>query len=304
MSLNRILLIGASGNLGSLILNHLISSPSGFQVIVLSRESSKATFPQDKRLEIRRVGDDYPPDGLQAAFRDADAVISAISMAGMHQQYKFIDAAIAAGVKRYFPTEFGLDDLPDWLVELRPMFRIKHDVRDYLAAKYAEKGQQGLEWTEIVCNVFFEMGVMSGFFQFDWSSRTATLIDGGDAKWVVTTLDTVALAVVRALEKPEVTKNRLLLVQDFRTSQREILDAIEQRTREKWGVRHVQYAPWLEEVKNLVRRGDESALPKLTFATVVPGSRWEDREEFANRLLGLPTKSFDEAMDAALKNVV
>lgn len=302
MSLKRILVIGASGNLGSLILKHLLSSPFEFQVIVLSRASSKSELPQDKRIETRRVGDDYPASELEAAFRDVDAVISAISMAGMHQQYRFIDAAIAAGVKRYFPTEFGLDDLPDWLIELRPMFRTKHDVRDYLISKQQQGSQ--LEWTGVICNVFFEMGVTSGFFQLDWPSKTATLIDGGTQKWVATTLDTVALAVVRALERPEATKNRLLLIQDFRTSQREILDAVQRKTGTEWKVRNVEYAPWLEEAKDLARKGDDAALPRLTFATVVTGSQWENRDEFANPLLELPTKSFDEAIDSALKGVV
>ncbi|KAL2427198.1 Oxidoreductase aprR [Exophiala dermatitidis] len=326
LPLKRILIIGASGNLGSLILHHLASSPNGFSIIVLSRTSSTAQFPAN--IQIRRVSDDYPVSELNEAFRGVDAVISSISMAGMHHQYKFIDAAIAAGVRRYFPTEFGLDDLPDWLIELRPMFRIKHDVRDYLVAKQtaettessnelskesaassssAAAAAAALEYTLIVCNVFFEMGVLSGFFGLDWSTKTATLIDGGTAKWVATTLDTVAIAVVRALERPEQTKNKLLLVQDFRTSQREILDGVEKRTATKWKVRNVEYGPWLEEAKELVRKGEdlERALPMLTFATVVTGSEWEGkREEFANGLLDLKTKSFDEALDGALRGVV
>ncbi|EHY52099.1 hypothetical protein HRR83_003336 [Exophiala dermatitidis] len=312
--LKRILIIGASGNLGSLILHHLSSSPFEFTIIVLSRASSTAQFPAG--IQVRRVSDDYPLAELIEAFRDIDAVISSISMAGMHHQYKFIDAAIAAGVRRYFPTEFGLDDLPDWLIELRPMFRIKHDVRDYLVAKQktAESTKStepsasaALEYTLIVCNVFFEMGVLSGFFGLDWSTKTATLIDGGTTKWVATTLDTVAIAVVRALERPEATKNKLLLVQDFRTSQREILDGVEKRTGTKWKVRNVEYGPWLEEAKELVRKGEDlqRALPMLTFATVVTGSEWEGkRPEFANGILDLKPKSFDEALDGALKGVV
>lgn len=296
MTLNRVLLIGA-GNLGSLIIKHLLASPSKFTVTVLSRESSTAQFPSS--VKIARIADDYPPSQLVTAFQNQDVVISAISMAGMDQQYKFIDAAVEAKVKRYIPTEYGLDQLPDWLVELRPMFRTKHDVRDYCMAK----GKEGvLEWTCIVCNVFFEMGVQSGFFQFDWKTRKVELIDGGEAKWPATTLDTVALAVVRVLEKDEATRNRLLLIQDFRTSQKQILDALQERTG-KWEVENVRYETWLEEAKERVRKGDDSALMKLTFASVVTGADWEGREEFANTLLDLPTQSFEEALEGALKGV-
>lgn len=294
MSLKRVLIIGAAGNLGSLTLNHLLASPANFSVTVLSRQSSTAQFPSS--VAVSHIDDDYPTSELVQAFQNIDVVISAISMTGMHHQYKFIDAAVAAKVKRYIPTEYGLDDLPDWLVELRPMFRIKHDVRDYLASKEKD----GLEWTCIVCNVFFEMGVKSGFFQFDWAAKKATLLDGGETKWVATTLDTVAVAVVRAIEKADLTRNKLLLIQDFRTSQREILDAVQEKTG-KWQVEEEDYGKWLEEAKDRVRGGDDSALSQLTFGSVLTGSEWERRPEFANSLLGLSPKTFEEAFEGALR---
>ncbi|KIW33313.1 uncharacterized protein PV07_00171 [Cladophialophora immunda] len=289
MAFKRICLIGASGNLGSLILKHLLASPQNFQVTVLSRNSSTAKFPD--AVTVIRVADDYPVSELTEAFKDVDVVVSAVSMMGMHEQYKFIEACLAAKVKRYFPTEFGLDDLPDWLLQLREMFKIKHDVRDYLISKE----DTGLEWTSICCNAFFEMGVASGFFQLDWQTKKAVLIDGGEPKFVATTLDTVALAVVRAIEKPEVSKNRILLVQDFRTSQKEILDAVQQKV-PGWQVENVEYGSWLEKGKEQVRSGDNSALPKLTFGTFAQGNQYEGRPEFGNQLLDLPAKSFSEAM--------
>lgn len=300
MALTKILLIGAGGNLGSLILKHLLASPAQFKVTVLTRESSSAgssnAFPSS--VTVRKIADDYPPAGLVEAFTGEDVVISAISMTGMHLQYRFIDAAVEAKVKRYFPTEFGLDELPDWLVELRPMFRIKHDVRDYLATKEKD----GLEWTAIVCNVFFEMGVMSGFFNFFWDQKKVVLVDGGDVKWVATTLDTVAVAVVRSIEREDKTRNKLLLVQDFRTSQKELLDKVREKTGDVWTVENVKYDDWLEEAKATVRGGDNSALGKLTFGTVLLGSKWEERAEFGNNLLDLPAKSFEDAIQSVLKD--
>jgi len=302
MPLTRVLLIGASGNLGSLILGHLLASTTKFEITALTRKSSSTGTSLPPSVSVKSVADDYPGAELVEAFRDVDVVISAISMMGMHEQYKFIDAAVEAKVKRYIPTEFGLDSLPDWLVELRPMFRIKHDVRDYLIA-LADKG--AIEWTGIVCNVFFEMGVQSGFFQFDWSTKSALLIGDGGTKWVATTLDTVALAVARAIETPRetLTRNKLLLIQDFRTSQKQILDAIQSKTNTTWKVESVVYDDWLDQIQTQVRNGDDSALSKLTFATVVTGSDWEGRPEFANALLELPTRPFDQAMEAALRDI-
>ena len=121
-------------------------------------------------------------------------------MMGMGVQYKIINACLAAKMKLYF-------FVADWLLEVREIFKIKHDVRSHLTSEDIT----GLEWTSICCNASFEMGVGSGFFQSNWKDKTVVLLHGGNAKWVACTLDTAAIAVVRAIEKPDVTRNRILL---------------------------------------------------------------------------------------------
>ncbi|KAF2651554.1 NmrA-like family protein [Lophiostoma macrostomum CBS 122681] len=295
MTLNRILLIGGTGNLGTLILKHLLASPSNFTVSVLSRRSANTSH-YPAAVKIVQVDDDYPPDQLTPAFSDTDVVISAISMMGMHHQPKFIDACVAAKVKRYIPTEFGLEDLPQWLLDLRPMFKTKHDVRDYLVSKESA----GLSWTCVCCNVFFEMGIESGFFQFYWAQKRAVLLNDGELQWPATTLDTVAIAVVRVIEKEELTANKILLIQDFMTSQKEVLNEIEQRTG-KWEVQKRELGPWLDEAKEKTRNGQNEELSKLTFAVAREAGDWAKREEYANALLDLPTKPFKKAIEQALE---
>lgn len=298
MALNRVLLIGAAGNLGSLVLQYLLASPANLSVKVLSRESSTAKFPPS--ISVSHVPDDYPHDILVDAFKDIDVIIAAVAMPAMGQQFKFIDAAIAAGVKRYIPTEYGLEDLPDWLVKIRPMFQTKHDVRDYLVSKEKD----GLEWTGVLCNMFFDMGVRSGLFQFDWKAKKATIIqvNGKEEKWVATTLDTVALAVVKAIEKADLTKNKILLIQDFPVTQRMILDVIQEK-QGPWQIAEVEFEEWLNEAKDLVRGGNSMAASKFTFAAVVTGTEWEGRDEFANGLLELPKKDFKNEVYRVLRGM-
>ncbi|KAJ9604385.1 hypothetical protein H2200_011219 [Cladophialophora chaetospira] len=295
MAFKSICLIGASGNIGVPTLKHLLASEQNFKVTVISRESSTAKFPDG--VTVKRVPDDYAVDKLTEAFQGIDVVIGALSMMGMGEQYKIIDACLAAKVKRYFPTEFGLDELPDWLLQLREMFKIKHDVRDYLISKEGT----GLEWTSICCNAFFEMGIASGFFQLFWKDKKAVLLDGGEPKWVACTLDTVALAIVKSIEKPEASKNRILLVEDFRTSQKEILVAVQKKV-PGWEVENVESGPWLEKGKEAVRNGDNSQLGKLTFGTFAQGNHYEGRPEYGNDVLGVSKKSFSEAMDLFWKD--
>lgn len=297
MTLHRVLLIGGTGNLGSLILKHLQSSTSKFAISVLARRSSsQRNYPTG--VSVVDIDDDYPTAQLVEAFGNADVVISAISMSGMHHQQKFIDACVEAKVKRYIPTEFGLDDLPQWLLDLRPMFKTKHDVRDYLASKEAT----GLSWTSICCNVFFEMGIENGFFQFNWNEKKATLVNDGTMQWPATTLDTVALAVVRVIEKEEATANQILLIQDFMTSQKEILDEIEKRTG-SWNAEKRGLESWLEEAKEKVKQGNNQELGKLTFAVAQQAGDWSEKENFANKLLQLPTKTFEKEIGPVIESL-
>ena len=46
---------------------------------------------------------------LKAAFQGQDAVISLVGGTALGDQNKLIDAAIAAGVKRFLPSEYGSD---------------------------------------------------------------------------------------------------------------------------------------------------------------------------------------------------
>lgn len=297
MPLNRVLLIGGTGNLGNLILKYLLASPSNFTISVLSRRSSNGTsYPSN--VSVVEVDDDYPSAQLVGAFRNADVVISAISMTGMHHQQKFIDACVEAKVQRYIPTEFGLDDLPQWLLELRPMFKTKHDIRDYLASKEGT----GLTWTSLCCNVFFEMGIESGFFQFYWKEKKAILIGDATVQWPATTLDTVAIAVVGIIENEKATANKILLIQDFMTSQKEILDEIEKQTG-KWDVEKRDFDAWLEDAKEKTKQGHNEELPKLTFAVARSAGDWSRKENFANALLGLPTKTFAKEIGLAISSV-
>lgn len=299
MSLKNVLVIGGGGNVGKYVLKHLKGSDHAFKIAVLSRKSSSAKFPS--WVDVRRVSDDYPPMELVTAFEGMEVIVSAISMFGMLEQFKFIDAAVAAGVKRYFPTEYGLDKIPDWLVEIRPVFRIKHEVREYLKSK--ENG--GLSWTGVVCNSLFEFAVLHGLGQVDLNTRFIELVDGGTTRWASTTLDTVGLAIVRSIERPAQTKNREILIQDFMTSQKDIFEAVETRVG-PWEAKELNSDTWLRQAMERVRNGDQSQLPKLTFSLMGIKGRgidFRDKDNYANDLLNLPKKSFQDSVQPLLSQI-
>ena len=151
MSLSKILLIGASGNLGSVFLPILLAEPS-FTVSILSRSSSTATFPANVR--VHKVPDSYPESALIEAFQGQDVVISTLSLTNLGPQKTFIDAAVKAGVKRFVPSEFGADLSNGKAAELMPFFyKPKREIGEYLVSKEKD----GLTWTGFTTGLFWEM---------------------------------------------------------------------------------------------------------------------------------------------------
>lgn len=150
-ALTSVLLIGAGGNLGPTILNALTSDPR-FTVSILTRKSSKSTFPS--HLTIHRVSDDYPESELVSAFKGQDAIVVTIARASAHKQKDFIDAAVKAGVKRFVPSEFGGDTANEKALAILPrLYGGKKEVVDYLK----EKENDGLTWSAFVTGPFFEL---------------------------------------------------------------------------------------------------------------------------------------------------
>lgn len=144
---------GATGNLGPSIVNALLEA--GFQVTVLNRIGSKP-HPTLNSIEV-----DYTSvPSLTAALQGKDVFISNIPHHGV--QKPLIDAAIAAGVKRFLPSEFGMDVMRDGKTANLPYFRDgKKAIQEYLRRKSAE----GMEmtWTSVVTGLFLDWCLDVGF---------------------------------------------------------------------------------------------------------------------------------------------
>lgn len=85
-------------------------------------------------------------------FRGQDAVVSSIPRTSVTVQIMIIDAAIAAGVKRFLPSEYGGDSsLPG--IEKKLSFTAgKQQIGEYLMSKETE----GLTWTRVFTGPFLD----------------------------------------------------------------------------------------------------------------------------------------------------
>lgn len=140
--IENVLILGGTGSIGTPIVSALLSShPHKFNVSVYTRSKAKAKLPPS----VTVIEGDYEPGSLASAFRGQDAVISAlatVSATDHAQQKTIIDAAIGAGVKRYVPSEFGLDTSEKRAEEAIPPIGGKREV-----IKYIRSREESISWT-------------------------------------------------------------------------------------------------------------------------------------------------------------
>ena len=296
-TLKNIIILGAGGNLGPSILKAL-TDDSFFTVSILSRKSSKSTFPS--HLKVHTVDDDYPEDQLLEAFKGQDAVVCTISGYQIPQEKSIINAAVKAGVKRYFPSEFGANLANPKTAEALYFFGAKLETVKHLK----EQESKGLTWSGVVTGPFFDFCLKGGLLGFDIANHKATIFDGGNSKLSTTNLSTIGLSVAKSLHKPRDTANRYVYVASFTTTQNEILAAMEKATGKKWDVTHASTAEKIQEGKDLLSNGNMSGilvqLQGVLFLDGIGGD-YAKEKGLDNDLLGLPAENFQETIDKVVQ---
>lgn len=290
MSLKNVIIIGAGGNLGPSVLRAFLSS--SFNTSVLSREGSNSTFPSG--VKVLRANYESA-DSLKQAFQGQDAVISLVGGGALGDQNKLIDAAIAAGVKRFIPSEFGSDTPNPKTRAIVPIFNAKTGTVDYLKSK-----ESAISWTSVITGPFFDWGLKVGFLGFNAQNKTATIVDSGNATFSTTNLGLIGEAVVKALENAEATKNQYVYVSGFQTNQNEILAAAEKITGEKWAVNKTTSKDLITKGNELLQKGDFSGLGPLIQAVTFSDEQLGDLKPSGiwNEKLSLRQESLEDSIKA------
>ena len=198
------------------MLNALIKSGT-FKVTVVKRASSSASFPDSVTV---RTADLSSVESVTAAFEGQDAVVSTVGMEALVGQSVLVEAAVAANVKRFLPSDFGTDMANPKAGPL-PVFGYKTMIHKALRDAAAAK----LDFTySLVCNgAFLDWGLEKNFL-LNWMDSKPKLYDGGNNAFSATTLDTIGQAVVGVLKHPKETKNRFVYVKDVDVSQIQLLN--------------------------------------------------------------------------------
>lgn len=292
MAIFTVALVGANGNLGAPILQALLGSGT-FRITVL-RRSSKSTIPTfDNQDYTVHTLASWTVGELQRALQGQDAVIACFPLKNLDDHIQLVEAAAAAGVKRFIPADFGsVDSRSQRARDLVPLFDRKVKVRERLEKLAAET--PGFTWTSIVGGHFFDWGLKEGFLHFNLQTRTADILDDGTQISSLSTLARYSEAVVRVLHNEESTANKMLFIQSFAVSQHDILRSLERTTNSKWTVSYHQSEDFIEKHKAAAQAGDAEAIEDLVFALGVLEGNWQTKPEFAMSTLGLANENLDE----------
>ncbi|EWC47841.1 hypothetical protein DRE_02723 [Drechslerella stenobrocha 248] len=296
--ISKVIVVGAFGNLGPSILKALQASPA-FTVSVLTRATS--SLPSTLPAGVTVHTTDYSASSLEAAFKGQDAVISVVAGAALGEQKKLIDAAVAAGVKRFIPSEFGSNTDSKDARELVPVFSRKVEIKEYLETRVSD----GLTWTGIVVGPVFDRSLKLGLLGFDIPARRATIYDSGDRRFTASTFDMVSSAVVGVLSHPAETANKYVYVGSFTTTQNEILALLQSATGGDWTVERTTSGEKVDSGKaNVVKRRDSAAIRPLVTAAMYHergGSDYEKEVGLSNDLLGLKV---EETLEKVVRDIV
>jgi nucleoside-diphosphate-sugar epimerase len=241
-------ILQAGGNLGFHVLKTFLDSP--YKVSILTRNESTSTFPEG--VPVFRA-DCSDISQVKHAMEGQDMVISMVAVFATGGQQILVDAAKAAGVKRFFPSEFGPPSRDEKFADLHPALPPKVATVDYLQSKESQ-----ISWSALISGAFFDWAMKIGLFGFDIDSKTVTLIDGGTATFTASTLPTIARATLAMLEHADETKNQYVYISSFHISQKDILDVVEKANGQKWTVKHITS-------EELIAQGKRGWLREITW---------------------------------------
>ncbi|KAG2724920.1 hypothetical protein I3760_01G041000 [Carya illinoinensis] len=208
---SKILIIGATGYIGKFLVE--ASAKDGRSTFALVRESTASSPDKSELIESFKSsgvtllhGDIYNHESLVKAIKQVDVVISAVGFQQLGDQVKIIAAIKEAGnIKRFLPSEFGMDvDRSNAVEPAASLFALKASIRRSIEAA-------GIPYTYIVSNGFAE------YFLRNFGQSGATVpprdkvvvLGDGNIKVIFNKEGDIATYTINAVDDPK-TLNKIL----------------------------------------------------------------------------------------------
>jgi nucleoside-diphosphate-sugar epimerase len=286
MAPTKIAVAGATGNIGLPIVEALLAA--NFEVLALSRKGSKnvSVLPKSPKLTIKEV--DYSSESeLKQVLEGVQSVVSTLATASLEDQKPLIDAAFAAGVERFIPSEYGCDTTNPVTAKL-PVFKYKVMMHDVLKAHAASNPR--FSYSLLMTGPFFDWGLNHGFFLAP-KNHSATLWNGGDVPFSTATVKDIAQAVVGIISHQAETKNRAVYVQSTITTQNKLITYAKEKDGKEWDTTVKSTQEGYDDSMKLLQSGSDIGKAMVgfilygIFSSHKTGANWDDKHD--NELLGV-----------------
>ncbi|KAJ5585084.1 uncharacterized protein N7459_004884 [Penicillium hispanicum] len=315
MAPQNLLLFGATGQIGSFILDAILSARAHFGRIVVftsarTAETKASLLDQLKQQHVEIVvGDVEDESAVKAAYEGIDTVISALGRNALAQQIPLIRLAAASpSVKLFLPSEYGTDIAYGPASAHEKPHQQKLKVRAVLEQ---EISRADLEYSYVVTGPFAEMylHLVPGLEEaggWDVKGHKSVLLgDQGTERVSLTTMKDVGTFVLYTLlHAPREARNRPLCVNSFTTSPAEIQAEFERQTTGKpWVSVSRTSLPRLRELETAAWEAGNGAATVLTLRRIWTegGTLYEQR---ANGLIGKPkTATLEEVVASEIRRV-
>ncbi|OIW28221.1 oxidoreductase CipA-like protein [Coniochaeta ligniaria NRRL 30616] len=295
-----IALAGATGGLGPAVLEELLAN--NFHVTLLTRQGSNSAggVAKSELLNISEIG--YSDiKGMTDVLRGIDVVVSTVGNPGLDNQIPLIDAAVAAGVKRFIPSEFGADPEHEKNKPL-PFYIRKLRILDHLKEKAANN--PGFSYSRVTTHAFLDWGITEGFL-LNPKVHQITIYNGGNTRFSVTTLRTIARAIVAIANNLDGTKNRPVFVHDAAITQNQLVRYAKEADGIDWAMESMDTKQLLHDSLEEMKKPNPDlakAMRGLTFVAVYDEDHGPDlTDRLSNKLLGLPVMTEKEVAEVIKK---
>ncbi|EKG10309.1 NmrA-like protein [Macrophomina phaseolina MS6] len=239
MAYETIALFGANGQIGQRILERLSHNPkANFKVLAfIPPQDELPSAGNDHKTVIKTFdANDFSREELAKDLKGVDAVVSALNGKALNAQTIIQDAAADAGVKRFYPSEYGMHHIyrkpDDSRGYLHPLWNQKDELNEKAVLHPAVLSGK-MSYTVIGCGDFYNQDrepVWCPWTRDDVSEYTIHVIGDPEMRADFTHLDDFAEYLVATLLEPEKSENQYLNFVSDTISHMEIADKLRKVT--------------------------------------------------------------------------
>lgn len=230
---------------------------------------------------VKHQKSDFSTSSLKTAFAGQDLVISTTAGGDSTQQIGIIDAAIAAGVQRFMPHEFGHDTLNRRISERVLNVAGRAKVIEHL--RTVSMASSDFEWVGVATGYTLDTGLIGGNLGFDMQWHSATIHGIGTEIFAVSSLQRVGQVVARVVDCWDKVKNQYMYAAGALTSANEVLRSAEKATQREFTVGNYDVNDCIREAQARIERGYPDSGMFLLERSILYDEELDAAEPFRSR---------------------